>query len=90
VGGVGRQAGWEARCSHTLTRAHIIHHMALSGHLSAGKHTGRALVLPDGGVRLELVWGAPMAGCGYDELRCLLNAATPHTQRACMCTADTE
>jgi hypothetical protein len=38
-------------------------------HDLAGKHVGRASVLPDGGLRLDLEWGPPLAGRGYDEFR---------------------
>jgi len=37
--------------------------------LRRGKHLGRACVVPGGGVRLELEWGAPHGGRGHDEFR---------------------
>lgn len=37
--------------------------------LRRGKHSGSGTVLPDGGVRLDLGWGEPYSGKGYDEFR---------------------
>jgi hypothetical protein len=34
-----------------------------------GQHSASATVLPDGGVRLDIEWGEPYGGRGYDEFR---------------------
>ncbi|GAX85901.1 hypothetical protein CEUSTIGMA_g13317.t1 [Chlamydomonas eustigma] len=36
--------------------------------LRRGGHVGSATVTPDGGVRLQLEWGAPLGGRGVDEI----------------------